>query len=313
MSRLGTTLLTALAPAIWGSTYLVTSELLPPGQPLFAGLVRALPAGLIALALTRTLPRGAWWGKAALLGTLNIGAFFPLLFLSAYRLPGGIAATLGAVQPLVVALIAVPLLGERVSTRKILWGLVGVAGVSLVVLRSTAQLDALGIVAGIAGPLGMAVGTVLTKRWGRPAGVGATAFAGWQLTAGGLVLLPLTLFIEGVPASIDGGALAGYLWLALAGGLVSYALWFDGIGKIPVTSAALLGLVSPLVAATLGALVLGQWLGPWQLAGFALALAAIVGGQLPGRRTAPDRIGRGQLTAARAEPELRPSGRSASR
>ncbi|MEB4615793.1 EamA family transporter, partial [Leucobacter sp. M11] len=233
-----------------------------------------------------TLPRGIWWWRSLLLGALNIGAFFPLLFLSAYRLPGGVAATLGAVQPLVVALIAVPLLRDRLSTRKILWGLVGVAGVSLVALRSSAQLDALGIAAGIAGPLGMAVGTVLTKRWGRPAGVGPTAFAGWQLTAGGLILLPVTLLAEGVPASIDGPAALGYLWLTLAGGLLSYAIWFDGIGKIPVTSAALLGLVSPLVAAALGALVLGQWLGPWQLAGFALALAAIVGGQLPGRTKA---------------------------
>lgn len=47
-----------------------------------------MPAGLIALALSRTLPRGAWWGKAALLGVLNIGVFFPLLFVAAERLPG---------------------------------------------------------------------------------------------------------------------------------------------------------------------------------------------------------------------------------
>ena len=38
--------LTALAPAIWGSTYLVTTEFLPPDRPLLAGMIRALPAGL---------------------------------------------------------------------------------------------------------------------------------------------------------------------------------------------------------------------------------------------------------------------------
>lgn len=65
--------LTALAPASWGTTYVVTTHLLPPGHPLFAGLMRALPAGLLALAITRVLPRGDWWWKAAVLGVLNIG------------------------------------------------------------------------------------------------------------------------------------------------------------------------------------------------------------------------------------------------
>ena len=56
-------------------------------------------------------------------------------------------------------------------------------------------------------------------------------------------------------------------------------LWFDGIGRLPVTSAALLGLLSPSVAALLGAIFLGQLLGPVQVLGFALALAAIAAGQ----------------------------------
>ena len=43
-------LATALAPLIWGSTYLVTTELLPPGRPFTAALLRVLPAGLLLLA-----------------------------------------------------------------------------------------------------------------------------------------------------------------------------------------------------------------------------------------------------------------------
>src|SRR6476659_1783882 len=96
-SYAGTLALAALAPIAWGSTYAVTTEFLPPGRPLFTALMRALPAGLALLALTRTPPCGAWIWRAAVLGMLNIGTFFPLLFLAAYRLPGGVAAVLGAV------------------------------------------------------------------------------------------------------------------------------------------------------------------------------------------------------------------------
>ncbi|MFF2786049.1 DMT family transporter [Streptomyces sp. NPDC058049] len=67
----------------------------------------------------------------------------------------------------------------------------------------------------------------------------------------------------------------------LDGGHAPFVLWFQGIGGLPVTSAAVLGLLSPLVAAVLGAVLLGQTPGPVQLVGFGLALAAIVAGQLP--------------------------------
>lgn len=306
--RVTLTALTALAPAVWGTTYVVTTELLPPGHPLFAALVRALPAGLAALLLTRVVPRGPWLWKAAVLGTLNIGAFFPLLFVAAERLPGGVAATLNATQPIVVAVAAVGVLGERLSGRRIGWGAVGVAGVALVVLGPEAAMDPLGLAAGIGGAVTMALGVTLTKRWGRPDGVSAPAFAGWQLTAGGCVLLVPTLLIDGVPARVDGAALAGYAWLGIVGGLLAYTLWFNGLRSLPATATALLGLLSPLVAAALGALLLGENLGIVQLAGFALALTAMVAGQL-GPAEQPRRPSRpsGTPPTAQATAPSRPS------
>ncbi|OLF10670.1 EamA family transporter [Actinophytocola xinjiangensis] len=273
--------LTALAPAVWGTTYVVTTELLPQGHPVFAALLRALPAGLIALALTRTLPRGEWWWKAAVLGVLNIGLFNVLLFIAAERLPGGVAATLAAGQPLVVALLAVAVLRERPSAWRLAWGVTGIVGVGLVVIGPAAGLDAVGVVAGLASAVSMALGVTLTKRWGRPPQASPTAFAGWQLAAAGLFLLPVTFVAEGAPPAIDLAAALGYLWLGLVGGLIAYVLWFQGITSLPVTSVAVLPLLSPLVAAALGAALLGQLLGPVQLMGFALALGAILAGQLP--------------------------------
>src|SRR5689334_2558983 len=261
-----TTAVTALAPAVWGTTYLVTTQLLPAGHPMFAGLMRALPAGLLALAITRQLPSGIWWWRALVLGALNIGAFFPLLFLAAERLPGGVAATLGATQPIIVAFLAVAILGERLSAWRLSWGLVGVVGVGLVVLGPNAALDATGIAAGLAGAAAMGLGVTLTKRWGRPEGVRPMAFAGWQLTAGGLVLLIPVSLTEGVPDHIDAAAVGGYLWLGLIGGLLAYTLWFAGLRVLPVTATALLGLLSPLVAAVAGVVILGQTLTVPQLA-----------------------------------------------
>src|SRR5918998_3633263 len=80
-------LLTMLAPASWGTTYVVTATLLPPDRPLLAALLRALPAGLLVLLVVRRMPPAPiWWWRFLALGIVNFTAFFPLLFYAAYRL-----------------------------------------------------------------------------------------------------------------------------------------------------------------------------------------------------------------------------------
>ncbi|MEV1063472.1 EamA family transporter [Streptomyces sp. NPDC050263] len=288
MKRSATVLLTALAPISWGTTYAVTTEFLPADRPLFTGLMRALPAGLLLLALGRVLPRGVWWGKAAILGALNIGAFFPLLFLAAYRLPGGTAAVVSSAGPLFVVGLSALLLGQRPTVRTLLAGAVAAFGVSLVVLKSAGALDGLGVLAAIASTASMSAGTVLTRKWGSPEGVGPLALTGWQLTAGGLLIAPLALLVEGAPPALDGSAIGGYLYLALGNTAVSYWLWFRGIGRLGATRVTFLGPLSPLTAAVVGWAALGQSLTPLQLGGMALAFGATVAGQLwAGRPAAP--------------------------
>ncbi|MET7699349.1 EamA family transporter [Streptomyces sp. NPDC005485] len=290
MKRSATVLLTALAPMSWGTTYAVTTEFLPADRPLFTAAMRALPAGLVLLALARVLPRGVWWGKAAVLGALNIGAFFPLLFLSAYRLPGGMAAVFGSVGPLFVAGLATVLLGDRPTLRTVLTGIAAALGVSLVVLKAAGALDLVGVLAALASTASMSTGTVLTKRWGRPDGVGPLALTAWQLTAGGLLIAPLALLVEGAPPALDGRAVSGYAYLALANTAVAYWLWFRGIGRLTATQVTFLGPLSPLTAAVIGWAALDQALTPVQLAGMALAFGATVFGQLKPRgkaHTAP--------------------------
>ena len=272
-------LLTAVAPMLWGTTYFVTTEWLPADRPLLAGTLRALPAGLLLVAVTRTLPHGGWWWRAAVLGVLNIGAFFALLFVAAYRLPGGVAATLGAVQPLVVVALSAVLLHERVGVRPVLAGVVGVLGVGLLVLRGDASLDGLGVAGALLGAVSMAVGVVLTKKWGRPPGVGVVAFTGWILAAGGLVLLPVTLAVEGLPGSLAAGETAALAYMTLVNTALTYYLWVRGIQLLPASRVAYLGLLSPVVATVIGLLAAGETLSGLQLLGLVLTLGSLVAAQ----------------------------------
>src|SRR2546425_2107257 len=223
-------LLTALAPITWGTTYFVTTQLLPPNRPLFVSVMRALPIGLMILAIFPQRPNGIWYWRASVLGALNIGLFFALLFTAAYRLPGGVIATTNAIQPFIVAILAWAFLSEQLTMRLIAAACAGVIGVGLIVLSPAERLDFIGVIAALAATIMWAGGTVLTKRWGQPAPL--LVFTGWQLVAGGLVLLPIALVTEGMPPTLSIKNVVGFSYLAIIGTGLAYALWFRGIERL---------------------------------------------------------------------------------
>jgi probable blue pigment (indigoidine) exporter len=270
-------MVTAVAPIAWGTTYIVTENFLPPDRPLFAAAARALPAGLVLLAWRRQLPRGDWWWKAALLGLCNIGLFFPLIFLAAYELPGGLAATVQAMSPLAVMAIALPALGERPGVRRVVAALVGLLGVGLLVLRAGGELSTLGLVAAVGSVVVSALGFVLVKRWPSPTDMLTTI--SWQLVAGGLVLVPVALLVEGAPPSLSATNLAGLLWLTTMGTAVAYYCWFRGLVRMPAGAVAIVGLVNPVVGTLLGVLFAGELFGWAQALGMVLVLGGVVAGQ----------------------------------
>ncbi|MFC5473836.1 EamA family transporter [Paraherbaspirillum soli] len=275
------TLLTALAPAIWGSTYLVTTQLLPSGYPLTLAMLRALPIGLILLVLLRQLPSGIWWLRVFVLGALNFTLFWALLFISAYRLPGGVAATVGAIQPLMVILFSWLLFRDAPRRLALLAGAAGIFGVALLVLTPSAKLDAIGIGAGLLGAVSMAIGTTLSKRW-RPS-VPLLTFTAWQLSAGGLLLLPLALWFEPPLPALSGRNIVGFVYLGLIGAGLTYWLWFRGLQKLQAAAASSLGLLSPVTATLLGWLVLEQHLSSLQILGAAVILLSVWLGQWAAR------------------------------
>jgi probable blue pigment (indigoidine) exporter len=273
MARISDLLITALAPLIWGSTYVVTTELLPSGYPITASALRALPAGLLLLLIVRHLPRGEWWWKSALLGAFNFTIFQTMLFVSAYRLPGGVAATVGAIQPLLVIVLARFFMGNPIRLLSIVGGLAGISGVALLVLTPHAKLDMIGIVAGLIGAVSMAFGTVLSRHWQPP--VSPLTVTAWQLTAGGILLVPIALVFEPALPSLTLNNWLGFAWLGLVGGAFAYIVWFRGISRLESSAVSSLGFLSPLMAVILGWVLLDQQLSALQMAGMAVVLASV--------------------------------------
>lgn len=265
---------TALAPAIWGSTYIVTTELLPSGLPFTAALLRTLPAGMLLVLFCRHIPKRAEWGRLLVLGALNIGFFQALLFVAAYRLPGGLAAVVGAIQPLLMMGLLWVLDRHRPAYAAVWASLVGIAGMAALLLSPGAAWDPIGIAVAFAGTACMATGTYLTRRW-RPT-VPLLALTGWQLLIGGLLLLPVAWVAEPPLPSLSATQILGYAYLSIFGALLAYVIWFRGIARLSPVAASSLGLLSPLVAVVLGWVLLGQSLTGVSLVGLIAVLGSIL-------------------------------------
>lgn len=267
------TLLTALAPAIWGSTYIVTSELLPPDRPFTAALIRTLPAGLLLLLLTRQLPARRHWWRLLVLGALNIGVFQALLFVAAYRLPGGLAAVLGAIQPLLVMLLAWAVDGRSPALATLGAAVAGLFGMAVLLLSPQTLFEPVGMAAAALGAASMATGVWLTRRWQLDLPV--LALTGWQLVIGGLMLVPVAWLADAPLPPLGPLEWAAYAYLCLAGALLAYALWFRGVARLPTVAVASLGLLSPLTAVVLGWVLLSQSITGTALVGLVIVLASV--------------------------------------
>lgn len=267
-------LLTALAPVIWGSTYIVASQLLPPDRPFTAALIRVLPAGLLLLLLTRRWParRDGW--RLLVLSALNIGVFQALLFVAAYRLPGGLAAVLGSVQPLVVMALGWAVDRRAPAPLTLAAAAAGIVGMAVLLLSPQTVFEPVGIAAALLGAVCMATGMWLTRRWRLDLPV--LALTGWQLAIGGLMLAPVAWLADAPLPPLSATQVLAYAYLCLAGAVLAYAIFFRGVARLPVVAVASLGLLSPLTAVVLGWLLLFQAMTGMALAGLALVLLSVL-------------------------------------
>jgi probable blue pigment (indigoidine) exporter len=292
------TAVAAIAPVAWGTNYYVTHAYLPAGDPLYGGAIRALPAGVLLLAVARKRPYGSWWWKSLVLGTLNAGAFFVLIYVAAQLLPTSLASTIMATSPLVMMLTAWPLLSERPAPRHLVGSAAGIVGVCLMLLTGATRASALGVLASVTALLLSSLGYILAKRWSHQ--VDVLASTSWQLIVGGLLLLPFAAAVEGAPPALDTSSALAFGYVTTVATALAFAAWFAALRRLPAATVGLVGLLNPVTGVLLGTVVAGEALTVQQVGGLALVLTGILlgrptGGRIDRRRTARDAAEEGTM------------------
>ncbi|WJM87442.1 DMT family transporter [Dickeya chrysanthemi] len=265
---------TTIAWILLGTNYWVIHQFLFAVPPIWASALRALPAGLVLLLIVQRLPSGKWWWRSAILGSLSMGLFFLLLYIATQRLPSSIAASIGALSPLVFAGVAWLLIHERVNARFLGGAAFGIVGILLIVGAKEGTIDVVGVAAAFGAIILMAIGAVLGKLWDD--GTPVLTTTAWQLMAGGIELLIVAVLAEGAPPVVNSSELIALSYVSLISTAVSYACLFTGFRYLGAGMVGLLGLLSPVTGVLMGVTLASESLTLTQSLGIGLILLGIV-------------------------------------
>ncbi|MDJ0948047.1 MAG: DMT family transporter [Alphaproteobacteria bacterium] len=277
-----------LTAVLFGSSFLfikIAVTEIPPVTIAAGRVVIAAPLVWLFLRLMggRLPPLGAGWRPLILLGFLTGVIPFTAIAWGQLHIESGLAGILFGTIP-VFSVLLTPFIAkdERLTPTRLLGAFVGVAGVSLVVgPTALGGLDSqlLGASVTLLAALSYAVGATYTRR---RMDLSPVMLAAGQLTVAALILAPLSLSLDApwtlVPST---GALAALAAVAVFSTAVPMLLLFWLIRRAGASNASLAAFFMPVVAVTLGAVLLGEAL-PWQaFAGLALILfgAAAVSGR----------------------------------
>ncbi|KIP75794.1 multidrug transporter [Vibrio harveyi] len=278
-------ILLAMIPAFfWGTTYAVTQFTLPDWPPVLLGALRALPAGLLLLAIKPTLPKKQDWKVLLVLGTINIALFFGLIFVMALTLPSAISG---------VGMISVPvfamLFGWVVYKRQPSL-IQGISGAALIALAwflfdpSSITLNPIGLIAMLSAIMCIVIGSSVTKSLGTR--MHWWTVLTWQLILGGIILsIAAAIFASFDPepyvSALQNASLrnvGGLLWVIVLNTALGYGMYVWLLQRMSVVDFTFGGIANPVAGIVSGLVLMGESFTPVQ---YSLMLGMILMSLVP--------------------------------
>lgn len=249
---------------LWASAFSVAKVALTDCPPLLLLTIRFLIAGVVVLGVAALLRMPFNLGRRdilvfAALGVINQAAYLGISYVGMQTISSGLTALIISTNPVLVAVLAAFVLGERMTARKAIGLLLGVAGVAIVVQGRLAggHDDPFGIVLTLIALCALVAGTILFK-WLAPQG-GFWIGNGVQSLAAGLATLPFALGFETVSdIVVTWHLVAALAYLVLLVSVFAYVLWFHMLSVSGATAASAWHFVMPPLGMLFGWLLLGE-------------------------------------------------------
>lgn len=269
---------------IWSSAFTSARIIVTNAPPLTVSALRFLIAGLIALALARALGQ-SWrltrrqWRLTILFGICQNALYLGLNFVAMTTVEASVAAIIASSLPLLVALAGWMISGETVRPLGLVGLAAGIGGVVLIMgSRITQGVDLWGI--GLCGLAALALTFATLAVRGASAGGNVISVVGWQMLVGSLALTGPALFFETWSATLSPAVIAAFAYTVIMPGLVATVIWFWLVGRIGATRAATFHFLNPVFGVAIAWALLGEAIGPLDVAGVLVTTFGILAVQL---------------------------------
>ncbi|MBR0828316.1 DMT family transporter [Bradyrhizobium manausense] len=273
----------AITSVGWGFNWPVTKFLLSELPPLtlrgVTGVLGALLLAAFAILRSQSLKVAPEiWPRLLLAGLLNVTGWMVLMGLALLWLPASEAALIAYTMPVWASIIAWPVLGERPTLLRTIALVMAFAGLAAImggngIAASEEKLP--GIIMALAGSIGFAVGTVLSKKL--PIHLPPITAAAWQIGAGCLPVALAGLLLE--TTHLDRMTTVGWVLVVYSTVVqfcIAYVSWFAALSRLPASVAAIGTMAVPVIGVLASAIALHEPLGPGQIAALIFTLAAVV-------------------------------------
>ena len=273
----------------WGSLYTVSKIALssiPPVTLLALRYMVAIPALFLLLKLRgalRPVP-GKDRQTIFLIGIVGYFASFCLQMLGINRLTGSVSSLLGAMNPVFIPVLAALFLKERLTVSKVLCVAVSMAGV-VTIVGVNGTVDLLGALLMLMSVFLWSLASILIRRFsGRydPMQVAMLSMLFALPFVGGWSVMEL----QTAACAITLESALAVLFMGIVGTAAAHSLWNFSLSKMDASFCSMFYPMQPLVASTLGVLVLGEKITPSFVIGGAIICCGIVAAVITGRKKA---------------------------
>lgn len=266
----------------WGLNWPVTKYVLAQWPPLSArgwsGVAGGLALALYALAVGTSLkvPRDQWF-RLCVSAFLNVTLWMAVMGYALVYLPASEATVIAYTMPVWTALLAWPMLGERMTLTRVVALAMAFAGLTLLlggneISASLAKLP--GVALALGGAVGFALGTIFLKTW--PIHLPKATSAAWQIFIGCLpVALAGLLFEAPQLSALNAGGWAAMGYMTFAQFCIAYVCWFAALERLPASVAAIGTILVPVIGVAVSAIALHEPLGAAKIAALALTVSGV--------------------------------------
>uniref|UniRef100_UPI0033408B4C DMT family transporter n=1 Tax=Castellaniella defragrans TaxID=75697 RepID=UPI0033408B4C len=279
---------------LWASAFPATKFALRDCPPLVFLFMRFLFAGVLLVGLAyaqgeRFRLGRRDWAALILLAACNHALYLGISWTGMRELSSGLSTIIISASPILVSLLAIPLLGERMTPRKLMGLLLGFAGVVFIVHgRIDNGTDTLrGALLVACALLILSLGTVIFKRVSVQ--MNLTGNLGLQVLLASAIMLPWSLAAESWrDVHFTANTVGALLWCVIMVSIGGYLLWFALLRATHASAASAWFFLTPPLGLLMGWLILGEQL-EWH--DFAGVLPVVIGIMLVTRAAEPSTRG----------------------